>query len=421
MEGSREGVRTDMTTQRIDSRPLLLGRYRLTRRIAVGGMAAVWEGVDTTLERPVAVKTLSEPYAADPSFVERFEAEARAAAGLSHPNIVGVFDFGRDDGHEFIVMELVDGETLAERLRRDGALPPEEAARLAATVADALDAAHRGGIVHRDVKPGNILLTRDGEVRVSDFGIATSVDQDTLAHADAMLGTAAYIAPERISGLPATPASDIYSLGVVLYLMLAGRPPFEGDSPVALAMAHANDEPPPIRDVRPEVPELLDRACRKALAKDPAGRPASAAAFAATLRGDVAPEPDQTTEQIDVERTMILADGGARSEPPTAPLAGSTQPTHRRPRRVLVVALIVLALLVGLVAAGMATLGGDLQPPASPGGQPTPSVVSSPVSSPTGEDGSNQGEGNGHGGGNDHGGGKDKGGHGRGGKEKGGG
>ena len=420
MEGSREGVRTDMTTQRLDSRPLLLGRYRLTRRIAVGGMSAVWEAVDTTLERPVAVKILSETYAADPSFVERFEAEARAAAGLSHPNIVGVFDFGRDDGHEFIVMELLDGETLAERLRRDGALPPEEAARLAATVADALDAAHRGGIVHRDIKPGNILLTRDGEVRVSDFGIATSVDQDTLAHADAMLGTAAYIAPERISGLPATPASDIYSLGVVLYLMLAGRPPFEGDSPLALAMAHANDEPPPIRDVRPEVPEFLDRACRKALAKDPAGRPASAAAFAATLRGDVAPEPDQTTEQIDVERTMVLADGGVHSEPPTAPLAGSTQPTRRRPRRALVVALIVLALLVGLVAAGMATLGAGVQPPASPGRQPTPSVVSSPVSSPTGEDGSNQGEGSGHGGGNDHGGGKDEGGHG-GGKEKGGG
>src|SRR5438445_2999666 len=212
---------------------LTLGhRYRLLRRIATGGMGSVWEGEDSVLHRSVAVKVLLEGLAADGRFLERFRREARAAAGLSHPNVASVYDYGEEDGTPYIVMELLRGETLAERLRREGALPADEAVRITEGVAAALQAAHDAGVVHRDVKPGNVMLTPAGEVKVLDFGIAAASWATPITATGAAIGTATYISPEQASGQPSTPASDVYSLGVVLFEMLAGRPPFTGESPI---------------------------------------------------------------------------------------------------------------------------------------------------------------------------------------------
>jgi eukaryotic-like serine/threonine-protein kinase len=287
---------------RVEQDVVLGGRYRLLRRIATGGMGTVWEATDLRLHRRVAVKLLSEALGADPTFVERFRREARAAAGLSHPNVARVFDYGDGSGPEgdgsgpagegsgpagsegpFIVMELIPGRTLAESLDRQGALDPSEAARIAADVARALQAAHDAGVVHRDVKPGNVMITPRGEVKVMDFGIAAAASEAPLTATGAALGTAAYISPEQATGGRATAASDVYALGCVLYELLTGRPPFAARSPVALAAAHAREAPAPVRSLAPGVPPWLARACERALAKDPRDRPPSAAAFAAML------------------------------------------------------------------------------------------------------------------------------------------
>ena len=234
---------------------VLGGRYRLVGRIASGGMGTVWEARDETLERPMAVKVLNEGLADDPRFAERFRREARSAAGLSHPNIAGVFDYGEDDGRPYIVMELIDGEDLAERLARVGQLDPQQAATIGAEVATALAHAHGAGIVHRDVKPANVMLTREGEVKVTDFGIAAPLEGSTgLTMTGSVMGTSRYISPEQAAGERATPASDVYSLGVVLYETLAGAPPFVRESPVATALAHLHDQPQPVRELRPETP-----------------------------------------------------------------------------------------------------------------------------------------------------------------------
>jgi eukaryotic-like serine/threonine-protein kinase len=268
---------------RVEGDVLMGGRYRLSRRMASGGMGQVWEAEDTVLHRQVAVKVLSEELSSEPNSAERFRREARAAAGLSHHNVAGVFDYGEDDGTQFIVMELVDGETLADRIRRDGRFDPGEAVRVAAGIAAALDAAHGAGIVHRDIKPSNVMLTPQGEVRVLDFGIASAAGP-TLTASGVTIGTAAYLSPEQASGGRATPASDIYALGVVLYEMLAGRPPFTGETAVAVAAAHVSEAPPPLEGVAPDVPPHLAAACHRALAKDPEQRPQTAAEFAGLLR-----------------------------------------------------------------------------------------------------------------------------------------
>ncbi|HEX9312695.1 MAG TPA: protein kinase, partial [Actinomycetota bacterium] len=230
---------------------VLGGRYRLVRRIAAGGMGSVWEAEDTLLHRRVAVKVLSEALAEDGRFVERFRREARATAGLSHPNVAGVFDYVEDGDRPFLVMELIEGETLADRLARQGRLPWREAAAIIEPAAAALEAAHRAGIVHRDVKPGNIMITRTGHVKVMDFGIAAATWAAPLTATGAAMGTATYISPEQASGKGAGPESDVYSLGVVLYEMLTGRPPFTRHTPVAVAMAHVRDVPLPVRQLVP--------------------------------------------------------------------------------------------------------------------------------------------------------------------------
>jgi beta-lactam-binding protein with PASTA domain/tRNA A-37 threonylcarbamoyl transferase component Bud32 len=262
---------------------VLGGRYRLVELLGQGGMATIYRATDSQLGRDVAVKVLHREYGRDPDFVARFRQEAQAAASLSHPGIVGVYDFGTDDSGPYLVMELVDGEDLASLLRRNGPLPPRQAARLVAEVARALDAAHDRGIVHRDVKPGNIMLTVGGRVKVADFGIARAWADAGLTLPGTTLGSVHYFSPEQALGEPATAASDVYSLGIVLYELLTGRRPWEGDSAAAVAMARISAPPPRVSDVRPTVPPALEAIDRKALAPEMAARFASAGAMAAAL------------------------------------------------------------------------------------------------------------------------------------------
>jgi len=262
---------------------VLGGRYRLVELLGQGGMATIYRATDSQLGRDVAVKVLHPEYGRDPDFVARFRQEAHAAASLSHPGIVGVYDFGTDEAGPYLVMELVDGEDLAALLRRNGPLPPRQAARLVAEVARALDAAHDRGIVHRDVKPGNIMLTATGRVKVTDFGIARAWADAGLTLPGTTLGSVHYFSPEQALGEPATAASDVYSLGIVLYELLAGRRPWEGDSAASVAMARISAPPPRVSDVRPTVPPALEAIDRTALARNAADRFASAGAMAEAL------------------------------------------------------------------------------------------------------------------------------------------
>ncbi len=263
------------------------GRYELHRRLARGGMADVYLAHDRLLDRPVAVKVLFAEFASDPSFVERFRREAQAAANLNHPNIVGVYDWGQEGNQYYIVMEYIDGRSLAEILRAEGSLLPERAADIGIDVAAALGFAHRNGVVNRDVKPGNILISSSGQVKVTDFGIARAFDegvQENLTQAGSVMGTATYFSPEQAQGKPVDPRSDVYSLGVVLYEMVCGRPPFTGDSPVAIAYKHVQEPPAPLRDHKPDIDPALDAIVLKAMAKSTANRYPSAEDLRSDLR-----------------------------------------------------------------------------------------------------------------------------------------
>jgi serine/threonine-protein kinase len=262
------------------------GRYALQQSIGKGGMAEVFLGRDELLDRPVAIKRLSKENADDPSFVERFRREAQAAAKLNHPNIVGVFDYFEEDGEYFIVQEYIDGRSLAELLRAEGRLHPDRAADIAADIAAGLGAAHREGMVHRDVKAGNVLVATDGQVKVADFGIARvfAGGDSELTQAGTVMGTATYFSPEQAQGKPVDPRSDLYSLGVVLYEMLVGQPPFSGDQPVAIAYAHVHEKPKRPRELDPELPLEIDAITMKLLAKDPVQRYPSADDLRADLR-----------------------------------------------------------------------------------------------------------------------------------------
>jgi serine/threonine-protein kinase len=325
------------------------GRYRAVRRIDADGTGEIWEADDAQLGRRVAIKVLAEELAGDPVAVRRFRREARATAKLDHPNIIRVFDFV-DDKVPLLVLELLEGETLADRLGRDGALPPLEVARIAAAVADGLDAAHRAGIVHRAIKPSNIMLTADGGVKVMDFGIAAAWE----AHSNTgqqLLVNAAYAPPERIRGGWASPTGDLYSLGVVLYEMLTGRPPFIADTAEQLLRAHLEAEPRPVRELVFWVPPEIASACEAALAKDPGGRPPSAGALADQLRAAV--EAAQASAAALPFRTI------GPDRPPPEPArrlpAGHTQvaggPHMARHRSTALIVVAAGVLLLAAVAA----------------------------------------------------------------------
>ncbi|MCM0678486.1 serine/threonine protein kinase, partial [Micromonospora phytophila] len=261
---------------------VLSERYRLGERVATGGMGAVWRCTDLALEREVAVKVLLPALTADPEFTTRFRAEARMLAALRHPGVVAVHDVGRStlaDGSriDYLVMEYVDGEPLGTWLRRAGRLDPASTMSVVAQAAEALHTAHLAGIVHRDVKPGNLLVKRDGRVVLVDFGIARSGTTAGITAANVVLGTASYMSPEQAANQPVSPATDIYALGAVAYFCLAGRPPFDGDNPLQVALRHLQDEPAPLP---PGTPPPVVALVERAMAKRPGERYPDAAALA---------------------------------------------------------------------------------------------------------------------------------------------
>src|SRR5213595_1065675 len=262
---------------------LIAGRYELEELVGSGGMSSVYRAHDKLLERTVALKILHEQFTRDDDYVERFRREARAVAQLAHPNIVTVIDRGEQDGRQFIVFEYIDGMNLKELMAEEGPLSPREAIELALQVARGLSFAHDQGLVHRDVKPQNVILDADGRAKVTDFGIAHAVDVDGMTITGTIMGTSNYIAPEQARGQPVDEQTDVYSLGCVLYELLAGRPPYVGDNFVTVAMQHVNDPIPSISDVRPDVPPRLDMAIERAMAKHHEDRFASMADFAAEL------------------------------------------------------------------------------------------------------------------------------------------
>ncbi len=248
------------------------GRYRLLRRIAVGGMGEVWEANDDALARAVAVKVLRNEFAGDAGFLERFRTEARNSAALHHPHIAALFDYGEQDGSAYLVMELVVGEPLSDLLEREPVLPARRLLPMLAQSARGLHAAHLAGVVHRDVKPGNILLSRSGKVKITDFGVSLAADQKTMTATGMVMGTAQYLSPEQAVGRAATPLSDLYSLGVVAYEALAGKRPFTGPTAVDIAVAHVNDPVPPLPAA---VERKLAALVLRLLSKEPSERPAS--------------------------------------------------------------------------------------------------------------------------------------------------
>ena len=268
----------------IQPQALIKGRYRVGRRLGEGGMAIVYLGHDLLLGRDVAIKSPRPQFSADPGFRARFEREARAAAALSHPNIIDVYDVGEDDGTPFIVMELVRGQSLKEIIAADSPFHPDDVAELLEQIGGALDYAHARGYVHRDIKPGNILVDQHGRARLVDFGIAKGLADGDLTETGASLGTVGYLSPEQAAGLMATPASDVYSVGVVAFEMLTGELPFAAETPIGVAMRHVNDPAPRPSHVVPGLPPQVDPIILRALAKDPTRRWGSAGAFARALR-----------------------------------------------------------------------------------------------------------------------------------------
>jgi serine/threonine protein kinase len=315
---------------------LIAERYELEELVGKGGMSSVYRAKDRLLERTVAIKVLHEHYSRDDDYVERFRREARAAAQLSHPNIVTVIDRGEDGGRQFIVFEFIDGQNLKQLVESKGRLPVRTALELGIEIGRALAFAHKSGLVHRDVKPQNVLLG-NGEVKVTDFGIARSADvKHGLTQTGTVLGTSDYIAPEQASGEPVSVLSDVYSLGVVIYELLAGEPPYRGDNFLAVAMRHVNDPVPSVAEARPDVPIRLDAAMRRAMAKRPEERFDSMAAFVDELEAilDGLGEPDS-------DRTTIM--------PPAAPARPRSRARSRRlaPWLVLLVGLALIGAGLG--------------------------------------------------------------------------
>jgi serine/threonine protein kinase len=339
----------------VDDPRLYSNRYQVTHLIARGGMAMVYRAQDTLLNRAVALKILYPELSEDPLFVERFRREAQAAANLSHPNIVPVFDWGEDRGTYFIVMELIEGTSLADMLRGSTTITAARSAQIVAQVAAALGYAHRSGVVHRDVKPGNILITRDGQVKVTDFGIAQAVSsEDHLAEAGSVMGTATYFSPEQASGAAVDGRSDVYALGVVLYEMLVGRPPFIGDTPVEVSTQHVNAVVPSMSQFAESVPKDLEAIVMEALSKSPENRYQSADELRADLirfgegQPVVAAQRDTAFFGADATRAVAAVPGERTRSVPI--MSGPRTDIRRRRRNPI--GWIILAIVVVLAAAG---------------------------------------------------------------------
>jgi eukaryotic-like serine/threonine-protein kinase len=337
-------------------------RYTLLEVLGGGGMARVYLAHDNVLGRDVALKVLREQYADDTDFVERFRREAKNAASLNHPTIVQVYDQGRaEDGPNYMAMEYVPGHTLAERIKRRGPLDPSEVAGIASQVADALAVAHQRGIVHRDIKPQNVLLTASGEAKVSDFGIARAASARTMTEANVLLGTAAYMSPEQVRGERVGPQSDLYSLGIVLYEMLTGELPYTAEDPIATAVKRLDEPPRHPREANPAVSQELDALTAKLLANDPNDRYTSAAELAEDLRrvrDGLRPLAIGLREQ----RTARMPQDTARTWPVTTvfgPGRRSVSPPSRGRQWTLVVPLVALILGMALLSILTWALGGS--------------------------------------------------------------
>jgi serine/threonine protein kinase len=341
-----------------------LDRYRVEEVLGSGGMALVYRARDEELDRPVAIKVLADNLAADDAFRKRFLREARLAAQLAHPNVVRVFDSGEAGGRPYIVMEYVEGETLAELLARRGRLSPAEAVELALQVCSGLEHAHHAGLVHRDVKPQNLIIRGDGTIKIVDFGIARSAQGTQLTETGSVLGTAAYLAPEQAAGEEVTPATDVYALGVVLYEMLAGRTPRTAES-LTQFLAAGHEQPiPALRELAGDVPERLENVVMRCLARLPEYRPPSAEALAAELAATAAELPTVAAGRAEA-RTRIAA-------PPAMPAGPPPTTTLRRlAGRPRTTALALAAIALALLAVGVLAFSDDSDstPPARPPAQ----------------------------------------------------
>ncbi len=384
------------------------GRYELDSRIAIGGMGEVWEATDHVIGRTVAIKILKDEYMGDPGFLERFRAEARHAALVNHEGIASVFDYGEEDGSAFLVMELVPGEALSTILEREGSLSTDKTLDIVAQTAAALQAAHAAGLVHRDIKPGNLLITPDGRVKITDFGIARIADQVPLTATGQVMGTVQYLSPEQASGHPASPATDTYSLGIVAYESLAGKRPFTGESQVAIAMAQINEQPAPLAAT---VPVPVQNLVMAMIAKKPEDRPASSAAVSraatALRRGDLAAAaaavPAVAAGAVAVDdATQLLTSGqtaAATRLMPTPAAATSVRteehteedvpPQKKRSRWTwpLVALIALLALILAVTLFNLLSNQSEPEPVASsatPSVTPTPTQTSAtPTPTPT--------------------------------------
>jgi eukaryotic-like serine/threonine-protein kinase len=334
---------------------VLSGRYELGRVLGRGGMAEVREARDVVLGRRVAVKILHPALAEDPTVIERFRREATTLAALNHPDLVGIYDAGSDGDSRYLVMEYLEGRTLADVLREDGALDPAAALAVGAHAASALDAVHRAGLVHRDVKPANIMITPDGGVKLMDLGIARAADTTALTAASMVVGTAAYFSPEQAQGRAADARSDIYSLGCVVYEMATGRRPFEADSPVAMALQHVNAQPDAPSALVAGLPDGFDAVLARALAKDPDLRHASAAELARDLERLGAGESVAAAPVGALAATQaVTAPAPATAVEPATETVAAGDPAPRRgvhPATWLLAALVVVAALAVLAAA----------------------------------------------------------------------
>jgi len=354
-----------------------LGRYRVENVLGGGGMALVYRARDEELDRPVAIKLLADNLAADEAFRQRFLREARLAAQLAHPNVVQIYDSGEADGRPYIVMEYVEGETLADLLARRRTLPPAEVVELALQICSGLEHAHQAGLVHRDIKPQNLLIRGDGTVKIADFGIARSAHGTRLTETGSVLGTAAYLAPEQAAGEEVTPAADVYAVGVVLYELLAGRTPRTAETLTHFLLSGEEQPIPELRELAPEVPEALEDVVMRCLARIPEYRPSSAGALAADLTGTSGELPTVALGLDDGAEapTRVAAAGGTRVAPASETTAStSTAPetmvrsVARRPRAAaLVIGAVAVALAVGAwVVFGDDSDSGSSTPPPAP-------------------------------------------------------